>query len=77
VAGDADPVGNSGKGPNGLYKMYQKYGVKDVSLKIYPHMRHEIHNETGREVVYDDLQKFLLGLSLKSKRAKYLALFVH
>jgi alpha-beta hydrolase superfamily lysophospholipase len=41
--------------------MYQKYGVKEASLKIYPHMRHEIHNETGREVVYDDLQKFLLA----------------
>ena len=61
VAGDADPVGSSGKGPTALLKMYQKYGVKDVSLKIYPHMRHEIHNETGREVVYDDLQKFLLA----------------
>jgi alpha-beta hydrolase superfamily lysophospholipase len=61
VAGDADPVGNNGKGPNALYKMYQKRGLKNVTIKIYPHMRHEIHNETGHQGVYDDFLQFLLG----------------
>jgi len=61
IAGDADPVGNKGKGPNALFKMYQKRGVEDLSIKIYPHMRHEIHNETNHQEVYDDLLAFLLS----------------
>ncbi|MBP5092239.1 MAG: alpha/beta fold hydrolase [Bacilli bacterium] len=61
MAGEEDPVGASGKGPRDLAKMYEKLGVKKVHLKLYPHMRHEIHNEIGKEQVWADLKDFLLS----------------
>ncbi len=59
AAGDQDPVGKCGKGPKRLEKMYTKLGVKDVTLSIYPNMRHEIHNENGREEVLKDFLTFI------------------
>lgn len=66
ISGDADPVGNKGKGPNALFKMYRKRGLEDLTIKIYPHMRHEIHNEKNNKVVYEDLLAFLLPPSVKA-----------
>ncbi len=59
VAGDEDPVGACGKGPKALEEMYKKLGVKDVSLILYPHMRHEILNETDSFKVVNDIISFL------------------
>ena len=61
MAGEEDPVGVNGKGPRDLAKLYTKLGVKDVTLKLYPKMRHEIHNEIGKEQVWSDLKDFLLA----------------
>jgi len=61
TAGEEDPVGQNGKGPRWLEKTYKKLGVENVTLKLYPHMRHEIHNEIGKEVVYEDLANFILA----------------
>ena len=33
----------------------RKAGYRDVRLKIYPGMRHELLNETGRQQVWDDI----------------------
>ena len=30
-----------------------------VALKLYPNMRHEILNETGKEIVYKDVLSFV------------------
>lgn len=59
TAGEEDPVGKNGKGPRRLEKMYKDLGVKDVTLKLYPNMRHEIHNETGKEQVLKDFLEFI------------------
>lgn len=59
IAGDSDPVGANGKGPKALYDAYKKLGINDVALKIYPHMRHEIHNEDDYLTVYKDIAEFL------------------
>lgn len=59
IAGEDDPVGNMSKGPKSLRDMYQRLGVKDVSLVIYPHMRHEILNEEERDKVIKDILDFL------------------
>jgi alpha-beta hydrolase superfamily lysophospholipase len=59
IAGAEDPVGSNGKGPTSMANLYKKLGVKDVTLVIYPHMRHEIHNEIGHEKVYDQIASFL------------------
>ena len=40
-AGDKDPVGNSGKGVEKVVGFFQRAGVKDITLKLYPGGRHE------------------------------------
>ena len=53
------PVGRMGKGPEWLYKKYRDLGLEDTRLRIYPRMRHEILNETGKEAVYQDVLDFM------------------
>ena len=55
IAGDGDPVGDMGKGVHAAAELLRNAGVRLVEEKIYPGMRHEIHNEIGYEQVYDDL----------------------
>ena len=38
-----------------MYTQYKKLGITDVTLKLYPDMRHEILNEKDRDVVYNDI----------------------
>jgi alpha-beta hydrolase superfamily lysophospholipase len=59
VSGDADPVGNYGKGVEEVYESLIAEGVTDVSRKLYPGMRHEILNEIDREPVWKDILDFL------------------
>lgn len=59
VAGAEDPVGANGKGPTSLYQVYKKLGLKDVTLRLYPGMRHEILNEKDREKPVSDILEFL------------------
>jgi alpha-beta hydrolase superfamily lysophospholipase len=54
-SGEKDPVGDNGKGVRGVYKLYTKAGIKDVSMKLYENGRHEMLNETNREEVYKDV----------------------
>ena len=61
IAGEEDPVGQFGKGPTWLCTAYQKLGVRNVTVKLYPHMRHEITNETERGTVFMDIRDFVLG----------------
>ena len=58
ISGQDDPVTNYSKSVGILEKMYHKYGVKDVSTKIYEGMRHEILNEKECQIVYKDLLDF-------------------
>ena len=67
VAGDADPVGDYGKGVSLVHSWLEKAGVEDLILRLYPEMRHEILNELGREAVYTDL---LLWLEKRCKLAQ-------
>ncbi len=58
-AGREDPVGNYGKGVEQLYNIYKDEIGLNVSLKLYDHMRHEIHNEPDRLKVYEDYLEFV------------------
>ena len=55
ISGDADPVGDYGKGPDYVYKQLMVSGVSDVSLKLYEGARHELFNETNRDEVFADI----------------------
>ncbi|WKY47920.1 lysophospholipase [Eubacteriaceae bacterium ES3] len=54
-SGDQDPVGNAGKGLKKLKEVYQKHGISEVDLKLYPGGRHEMLNEINRDQVMSDL----------------------
>ena len=60
TSGEEDPVGQNGKGVKWLEKAYKDLGVQNVTLKLYPHMRHEIHNEDDYLQVYEDWAHFIL-----------------
>ena len=59
MAGEDDPVGNFGKGVKKTYDTFKEVGIKDVSIKLYPNDRHEILNETDKDIVYEDLYNFI------------------
>ena len=57
--GKDDPVGSYGKTVKKLADAYRKNGVKDVTLKIYDGMRHELLNDRCRYEVIEELVKFM------------------
>lgn len=59
VAGSEDPVGDCGKGVQKAYQSYVDAGIHDVRIKLYEGMRHEILNETNKELVYADLDAWI------------------
>ena len=59
IAGGNDPVGDMGKGVRKAHASFRTAGVKDLQLKLYPELRHEILNETCREEVYADILSWL------------------
>jgi alpha-beta hydrolase superfamily lysophospholipase len=54
-SGDQDPVGNYGKGVRAVYGLLMSAGHPDVTLRLYPGGRHEMHNETNKDEVFRDL----------------------
>ncbi len=54
-SGDNDPVGAFGKGPRQVYRWLENAGVRDLSLKLYPDARHELHNEINRDEFLADV----------------------
>lgn len=59
VSGAMDPVGDCGKGVRRAYRSFLKAGARDVSLQLYPELRHEILNEDCREDIFRDLYLWL------------------
>lgn len=60
VAGKDDPVGDCGKGVEAVFHSFEKAGLEQAQLKLYPGDRHEILNEKDCETVYNDIYRFLL-----------------
>lgn len=59
IAGDRDPVGDMGKGVRKACECFKKAGIRDVSIKLYHGLRHEILNEKNRQYVYRDVLDWL------------------
>lgn len=59
IAGALDPVGDNGKGVERAVEQYRRAGVKDIDLKLYEGMRHEILNEPGRAEVFADVADWI------------------
>lgn len=60
IAGEKDPVGNYGEGVRKAYDSFQKAGMENVSLKLYPEDRHELLNELDKYQVYEDLYPWIV-----------------
>lgn len=54
-SGDMDPVGNYGKGVQAVYQLLMQAGQQDVTIRLYPGGRHEMHNEINKDEVFRDL----------------------
>ena len=59
MSGDADPVGDYGKGVEAAYNAFCKAGLKDVTIRLYPDGRHEMLNEVNKAKVYQDILNWL------------------
>ncbi len=59
VAGKNDPVSNFGKGVVKLRDKYINSGLHNVEMKLYDNFRHEVLNETGKDLVIKDIIHFL------------------
>jgi len=55
VSGAQDPVGGLGKGVKDVYDLYKEAGILDLTYKLYENDRHEILNETDKQMVFEDL----------------------
>lgn len=55
VSGDADPVGDYGKGVRKAYESLVEAGLVNIKLKMYKGGRHELLNETNRDEVMKDI----------------------
>ena len=59
ISGAKDPVGDMGRGVKRAYESFRRAGVRDVELKLYEGLRHEILNEDCRAAVYSDLWSWI------------------
>ena len=62
ISGEEDPVGDYGEGVIRAKNALVKAGLENVSMKLYPNDRHELLNETDKEVVYKDIYEWLVSL---------------
>lgn len=60
VSGAKDPVGDYGEGVKMAYELLKKVGYSQVEMKLYEDDRHEILNETDKDVVYKDLANWIM-----------------
>ncbi len=62
LSGAKDPVGNFGKDVKKVYEDFKDIGMNNLDIIIYDDDRHEILNETDRETVYRDIEKWILTI---------------
>ncbi|MCF3942250.1 alpha/beta hydrolase [Oceanobacillus alkalisoli] len=60
VSGDADPVGNYSKGVFRAAESYTELGLDNVLVSLFPEARHELHQETNKEEVFDFLERWMM-----------------
>lgn len=59
ISGSEDPVGSWGRGVQMVADRLQNAGMTDVTLRLYPEMRHEILNEREKERVWKECLDWL------------------
>ena len=59
LAGDADPVGEQGRGVRRAIDSLRAVGVQNIRQKLYPGARHELLMELNRQEVMGDIAHWL------------------
>lgn len=59
ISGEKDPCRGTDAQFNAAVDLMRKVGYQHVTSRLYPGMRHEIHNETRREEVWQDILHFI------------------
>lgn len=59
LSGDKDPVGEQGKGVIRAYQSFKKCGIKDVNMKLYLNLRHDILHEDCRVQIFEDIYNWI------------------
>lgn len=59
ISGAEDPVGNYGKGVRKVAGMLAGAGARHLTVKLIPGDRHEVLNETDKEISYSIIDKWL------------------
>ncbi len=62
VAGKEDPVGAYGEGVRRAYQSFKDVGMKNVEMKLYETDRHELLNESDREIVYEEIYHWITSV---------------
>lgn len=55
IAGSEDPCIDGINNFSKAVSFFRSVGYSSVTSKVYPKMRHEIHNEIGKETVWEDI----------------------
>ncbi len=59
ISGEEDPCMTNKEAFEDAIRTMREVGYQNTKAKLYPHMRHEILNEDGKELVYEDLIRIL------------------
>lgn len=59
LSGKEDPIGLYGKGVVTLFNFYKNMGFKNISIKLYPKLRHEILQENIKNDIYLDILNWI------------------
>ena len=59
LSGEQDPVGDCGRGVERAAASFRRAGVRDVTVKLYPRLRHELLQEAEAPQVCEDLYRWL------------------
>lgn len=70
ASGDADPVGDYGKGVRKAYISLRAVGLEDIKVKLYEGGRHELLNETNRQDVMQDIYRWMEKKILRDRTGK-------
>ena len=60
ISGEDDPCMGSEERLLEAIDVLRQAGYDNISYQIYPHMRHEVLNETEKEFVWNDLEEKLM-----------------
>lgn len=65
LSGGNDPVGDYGKGVTQAHADFKKAGIKNLDIKLYPGLRHDILNEKNKYEVYSDVSNWVDKMLIK------------